>query len=116
MSITKEKIQVELTGLRKRQLKIREDEAFGGLSSAEKSEYAQATERINDLERELASNPEPETAQEQKPGWNRDAEIDTPQSEVRQPYGSREKASGNAFTSRTGRRRRKSDSQKLIVD
>jgi hypothetical protein len=103
-----------LTNLRKKQSKAWEDEPFGGLSAEEKSEYDERTERINDLEKQLASRPQPDAAsQEQKRGWSEDAETDTPQAEARQPYGSREKASGNSLTdsSKTGRRRRKNNSQ-----
>jgi hypothetical protein len=87
-SITKEKIQAELTKLRKKQSKAWEDEPFGGLSAAEKSEYDERTERINDLEKQLASSPQLDAAaQAQKRGWSEDAETDIPQgsSDVWQP-------------------------------
>ena len=51
----KEKPGCELKRLRAEQGKTRQDEIFGGLSPAERAAYNRKTNRINDLEIELAA-------------------------------------------------------------
>jgi hypothetical protein len=43
----------ELIRLRREQIKTRQDEVFGGLSSAEQSDYEAKENRIHELERDL---------------------------------------------------------------
>jgi hypothetical protein len=43
----------ELIRLRKEQVKTRQDEVFGGLSSAEQAAYETKEDRIHELERDL---------------------------------------------------------------
>jgi hypothetical protein len=51
-----ETLQSELTGLRKEQNKARQDEVFGGLSQAERAEYAKRAKRIHELEVQLQTS------------------------------------------------------------
>ena len=48
----------ELIGLLKEQLKIRQAEVFGGLSTVELAEYNRNSTRINELEMELSTRAE----------------------------------------------------------
>jgi len=110
-------LQSELTHLRKQQAKARQDEVFGGLSRAERAEYAARAKRIHDLETELELHTEPARpgslsdmlAAGQRREWEKEAAADTPQGEAHQPYRSREKDSANAFAGplKTGRGKRK---------
>lgn len=89
----------ELTQLRQAQRKAREDEVYGGLSKQERDEYDGRSGRIHELECELQLAADTENdAAEQRRNWNRTSETDTPQSDERQPYRSREKDSTKAFT------------------
>jgi hypothetical protein len=45
--------QFELARLRKEQNKARQDEVFGGLTPAERTEYDERKKRINELESEF---------------------------------------------------------------
>jgi hypothetical protein len=89
----------ELTQLLKAQRKARENEIYGGLSKQERDEYNERAERIHELDTQLQliADTEGDVA-EQKREWNKESETDTPRSEARQPYGSREEDSTNAFT------------------
>jgi hypothetical protein len=94
--MAEEKLQSELTRLRKEQKKARQDEVFGGFSDAEQAEYDENAERICELESEHREEvPSSENLQfataEHRRQWNKDSETDTPQSEAHQPYRSREK-------------------------
>jgi hypothetical protein len=107
-------LQSELTRLRKEQSKARQDEVFGGFSRAERAEYDARTKRIHDLGTELQTKGAERTIPEQqRRQWHKDSETDTPQNVARQPYRSREKDSGDAFTTslKTGRGKRKNDSK-----
>ena len=85
--------------LRKEQNKARQDEVFGGFSSAERLEYEAREKRISDLQAELkTSSQSGMTAAEQRRKWNKHPEIDSSQSHARQPYLGREKGSSGAFT------------------
>jgi hypothetical protein len=115
-----QKLQSELTRLRKQQDKARQDEVFGGLSHVERAEYEARANRINDVEIELQtkggkpSSQSDLTAAEQKREWDKNSKTDTPQSKPRQTYRSREEDSANAFTDslETGRGKRKNDPEK----
>jgi hypothetical protein len=88
----------ELERLRKRQLVIRRNEVYGGLSKAERAEYEAGRKRINALTKKVEATASSRAAQaEQRGEWNKMSETDTPQSEARQPYRSREKDSTTAF-------------------
>ena len=54
-----QKLQSELTRLRKQQAKARQDEIFGGFSRAERAEYDARANRIHDVETELELHTEP---------------------------------------------------------
>ena len=89
----------ELARLRKRQLQARQDEVYGGLSESERAEYDTRGERIKELDAELQTLASADTAAaEQRGEWNKKSETDTPQSEGRQPYRTREQDSTNAST------------------
>ena len=100
--MAKEKPESELKRLRNEQYKTRQDEVFGGLSPAERTEYNRKRKRINDLEIELAASAgakkstQSATA-EQRRQWNKNSETDTPQDKAQQPYRNREKDSGEPF-------------------
>jgi hypothetical protein len=54
--MTYEKSESELTRLLREQKTTRQDEVFGGLSSAERAEYNGKEERIHELEIELTTS------------------------------------------------------------
>ena len=107
-----QKLQSELTRLRKQQAKARQDEIFGGFSRAERAEYDARANRIHEVETELETKPAERTiAEQQRRQWHKESDTDTPQDVARQPYRSREKDSGDAFTNslKTDRGNRKND-------
>ena len=114
--VAKEKPESELKRLRNEQYKTRQDEVFGGLSPAERTEYNRKRKRINDLEIELAASAgakkstQSATA-EQRRQWNKNSETDTPQDKAQQPYRNREKDSGEPFrrSEKEGRRGKEPD-------
>jgi hypothetical protein len=69
-----EKLQSELTRLRKEQNKTRHNEVFGGLSSAEQAEYNAKAERIHELEGKIRASAVAKSLQsaktEQSRQWN----------------------------------------------
>ena len=115
--MAKEKPESELKRLRDEQYKTRQDEVFGGLSPAERTEYNRKRKRINDLEIELAASAgakqstQSATAQQRRQ-WNRGSETDTPQDKAHQPYRNREKDSAN----RSADPRRKREKEKNQTD
>jgi hypothetical protein len=101
--MAKEKPESELKRLRKEQNKTLQDEVFGGLSPAERSEYDRKTKRINELESErqasaVAERSSESAKAEQRLQWNKEPETDTPQGEAHQSYRSREKDSTDRST------------------
>ena len=54
--MTREKLETELKRLRTEQHKTRQDEVFGGLSSAEQAEYNRKSERIHELESKVQAS------------------------------------------------------------
>jgi len=115
--VAKEKPESELKRLRDEQYKTRQDEVFGGLSPAERTEYNRKSKRINDLAIELTASagakkgPQSATA-EQRRQWNKDSETDTPQDKAHQPYRNRERDSAN----RSADPRRKREKEKNQTD
>jgi hypothetical protein len=106
-----ESFQAELARLLKEQDKTRQDEVFGGLSSAERAEYDGKTRRINQLAIELtasavAKKSSQSVKAEQRRQWSKKSETDTPQVEAHQPYRSREKDSTDNFTDSRRHRRK----------
>jgi hypothetical protein len=108
------KLQSELTRLLKEQNTARQEEVFGGLSRTEQAECDSRMKRIHELAIELQTKRDETGCQcdesgQQKRQWNRNSETDTPQNDARQPYRSREKDSGDAFTDslKTSRGKRK---------
>lgn len=91
-----DKQQSELTLLRSQQRKTLQDEVFGGLSNAERSEYDRRAQRIHALELEIRAAALSEV--ELRRQWDKDSETDTPRRDARQPYRSRENDSTTAFT------------------
>jgi hypothetical protein len=88
----------ELARLHKQQYKTQRDQVYGGLSQAERAEYDRTTKRIDKLKKQLETIASSEEAQaEQGCEWNKKPETDTPQSEGRQPYRTREQDPPNAF-------------------
>jgi hypothetical protein len=107
-----ESSQTELARLLTEQETARRDEVFGGLSPAERAEYARKAKRINDLEIELRTSTVvkksfPSVRAEQSRQWDRTSETDTPQAEAHQPYRSRETGSTDANTESSGSNRSK---------
>jgi uncharacterized protein YdaT len=100
--VSNEKLQAELTRLRKLQSDARYNEIFGGFSKLERNEYEERQKRIYILQAHLeegAVAEQPMTAgANQRREWNRRSETDIPQAEARQQYHSREKDSSKAFT------------------
>ena len=99
----------ELARLRKEQSKASRDEIFGGFTTGERAAYEARGRRIHALEAEIVESRNKESevqtrAVKQRTEWNRQSEPDTPQSQARQPYRSRESNSSKAF----------SDSQKKL--
>jgi hypothetical protein len=91
--------QSEVTRLRKAQILARQHEVFGGFSPSERIEYDDRAKRIKELDAQLEAIAVVDKAgAEQRREWNKSSETDTPQSEARQPYRSREKDSTTAFT------------------
>ena len=91
--------QSEVTRLRKAQGLARQHEVYGGFSSSERIEYDKRAKRIKELEAQLETEAVADNATAlRRRDWNLMAETDTPQSEVRQPYRSREKDSTNAHS------------------
>ena len=91
--------QSEVTRLRKTQSLARQQEIYGGFSPAERTEYDNRAKRIEELDAQLQAIAfTDKAAAEQRREWNKSSETDTPQSEARQPYHSREKDSTTAFT------------------
>ena len=75
---------------------IRHDEIFGGLSLSERAEYDRKVSRISELE--LLSGTAylslfSEDDLNNKSGWEKTSETDSPETLARQPYRDREKAS-----------------------
>jgi hypothetical protein len=54
--MTREKLETELKRLRTEQYETRQDEVFGGLSSAEQAEYNRKSERIHELESKVQAS------------------------------------------------------------
>lgn len=104
----KESLQAELTRLRKMQRRAEQDEVFGGMSEAERASYDARAKRINELEIEINASAEAIELQRQ---WNKIAETDTPQSQARQPYRSREK-----YSTKSGGRRKRGGPTNLTRD
>jgi hypothetical protein len=97
--VAEENPKSELARLRKRQRQARQDEVYGGFSKSERAEYDSRAERINELELQLQTLASADKgAAEQRGEWNKKSETDTPQSEGRQPYRTREQDSTNAST------------------
>jgi Skp family chaperone for outer membrane proteins len=68
------------------------------LSKAERAEYEAGRKRIDALTKKVEATASSRAAQaEQRGEWKKMSETDTPQSEARQPYRSREKDSTNKF-------------------
>ena len=89
----------ELMRLRKAQSNAQQNEVFGGLSNQERSEYNDRTERIHELSAQLQLTTDTDRdAAEQRREWNKESETDTPQSEGRQPYRTREQDSKKTVT------------------
>jgi hypothetical protein len=79
---------------------------------AERAEYDARANRIHEVETELETKPAERTiAEQQRRQWHKESDTDTPQDVARQPYRSREKDSGDAFTNslKTDRGIRKND-------
>jgi hypothetical protein len=94
--MAEESPQSEVTRLRKAQSLARQHEVYGGFSSSERIEYDDRAKRIKELDAQLeAVAVVDNAASEQRREWNKSSETDTPQSEARQPYRSREKGSTN---------------------
>jgi hypothetical protein len=88
-----------VTRLRKIQSLARQEEIYGGFSPAERAEYDNRAKRINELDVQLQALAIVDSAAtKQRREWNKSSETDTPQSEARQPYRSREKDSTIEFT------------------
>jgi hypothetical protein len=91
--------QSEVTRLRKTQFLARQQEIYGGFSPAERTEYDNRAKRIEELDAQLQAIAfTDKAAAEQRREWNKSSETDTPQSEARQPYYSREKDSTTTLT------------------
>lgn len=112
----------ELIRLRKEQTKTREEEVFGGLLPAERAQYDQKAQRINELEIELRNSGvfeksiERGAERKQRSQWNEEAERDAHQSEAHQPYRSREEGpsmqNDSKLSNSDGRNRRKASEEK----
>jgi len=101
--MSKEKPELELNRLRTELGRTRQDEIFGGLSTAELAEYNRKAERIHELLGEIhvsaiAERSSGATKAEQKRQWSKDPETDAHQGETHQPYRSREKDSADSST------------------
>jgi len=72
--------KTELARLREEQRQAGQDEVYGGFSKSERAAYDTRAERIRELDAQLLTRRE----------RNRKSETDTPQSQGRQPYSSRE--------------------------
>lgn len=115
--MAKEKPESELTRLRVEQEKTRRDEVFGGLSPAERTEYEKKADRIRTLESQIQASAVAKKSSQNATATRRrqckiKSETDSPQGEVRQPYGSREKGSTDASrdsTKRRGKRKNEPD-------
>jgi hypothetical protein len=96
----RESPETEVLRLLKEQNKARQDEVFGGLSTAERADYNRKAARILELETCLGENifrsRSAEAKARQSDGWDQTSETDTPQSRARQPYRDREKDSRNS--------------------
>jgi hypothetical protein len=91
--------QSEVTRLRKTQFLARQQEIYGGFSPAERTEYDNRAKRIEELDAQLQAIAfTDKAAAEQRREWNKSSETDTPKSEARQPYYSREKDSTTTLT------------------
>src|SRR5580692_7936451 len=104
--VAEENPKAELAQLLKQQRQARQDEVYGGFSKSERVEYDSRAARIRELDTQLLTmTSADEAAAEQRREWNKKSEEDTSQTEVRQPYRTREKDSTNAFTDslKTGR-------------
>jgi hypothetical protein len=102
--------KAELAQLLKQQRQARQDEVYGGFSKSERVEYDSRAARIRELDTQLLTmTSADEAAAEPRREWNKKWEADTSQTEVRQPYRTREKDSTNAFTDslKTGRTQQK---------
>jgi hypothetical protein len=89
----------ELARLRKKQRQAQQDEVYGGFSESERAEYDSRAERINELGAQLHTvTSTDEAAAQQRHEWNKKWGTDTPQSEDRQPYRTREQDSTNPST------------------
>jgi hypothetical protein len=114
--MAKETPELEIKRLLTEQTKTRQDEVFGGLSPAERAAYNEKTKRINELEIELAAlaaakKSRRQAKADQSDQWNKESETDTPQSEARQSYRSREGDSANYSTDSTKKGKGKSQSE-----
>jgi hypothetical protein len=93
--------QTEIMRLLREQIQSREDEVFGGLSRAERSEYNRKNARINHLEILLQAEaiaqkslgPDESDRRRNSIEWTAKPEEDIPQENARQPYRSRESGS-----------------------
>jgi hypothetical protein len=89
----------ELIRLRRQQHRTLQNEVYGGLSTAERTEYNRRAKRIHELDAQLQlTAPADGDAAEERREWKKKPETDTPQNEARQPYRTREEDSTNAFT------------------
>jgi hypothetical protein len=94
-----ETLSAELARLRDQQFSARQNEVYGGLSKVEQADYDARAKRIYELTKQVEAIASSSRAQaEQRREWNKSSEMDTPQSEARQPYRSRETDSTHAFT------------------
>jgi hypothetical protein len=110
--VAEENPKSELARLRKQQRQAQQDEVYGGFSQSERVEYGRRAQRIHELGVQLQTLVFSEqAATKQRREWNKKSETDTPQSEGRQPYRTREEDSPNAFTDslKKGRAKHKSN-------
>jgi hypothetical protein len=93
-----ETLSAELARLRDQQFSARQNEVYGGLSKVEQADYDARAKRIYELTKQVEAIASSSRAQaEQRREWNKSSETDTPQSEARQPYRSREKDSTTEY-------------------
>ena len=93
-----ETLSAELARLRDQQFSARQNEVYGGLSKVEQADYDARVKRIYELTKQVEAIASSNRAQaEQRREWNKSSETDTPQSEARQPYRSREKDSTTEY-------------------
>lgn len=70
--MNKRELQSEVTRVRAQQLKARQDEVFGGLSSEEKAAYDTRADRIRELDAEIeAGLLADEASASQRREWNK---------------------------------------------